>query len=214
MTPPGRTHAQQHPQATTSARRISRSASSRKGPLPPVPPQAAFSSSPSSTTPRLSMTSMTMSCSDGIYSQPQSASDSSSNSSTSASSLMTMSLTSLMQPTAAHNMTSSSISPLRHQNSSSGCLNVTDPYHQIDKFDYVDASPVEEAVDASANGCSPYTVAPPLPPRTGASPTGNRGPMITSVDERMRSTHLYQQHSFSRLSHPHQGHHHHHHYHR
>ena len=116
-TPPGRAHAQ-HPQATTTARRISRSASSRKGPLPPVPPQAAFSSSPSSTAPRLSMTSMTMSCSDGIYSQPQSASDSSSNSSTSASSLMTMSLTSLMQPAAAHNLTSSSISPLRHQNSS------------------------------------------------------------------------------------------------
>ena len=70
----------------------------------------------------------------------------------------------------------------------SSCLNVTDPYHQIDKFDYVDASPVEEAADAVANGCSPsYAMAPPLPPRTGASPTGgNRGPMITSVDERMR----------------------------
>ena len=51
----------------------------------------------------------------------------------------------------------------------------------------MDASPVEEAADAAiANGCSPYAMAPPLPPRTGASPTGNRGPMITSVDERMR----------------------------
>ena len=74
----------------------------------------------------------------------------------------------------------------------SGCLNVTDPYHQIDKFDYVDASPVEEALDAvnaATNGCPPYAMAPPLPPRTGASPTGNRGPMITSVDERMRVSH-------------------------
>ena len=55
----------------------------------------------------------------------------------------------------------------------------------------MDASPVEEAADgvAVANGCSPYTIAPPLPPRTGASPTGNRGPMITSVDERMRVSH-------------------------
>ena len=57
----------------------------------------------------------------------------------------------------------------------------------------MDASPVEEAVDAVAvaNGCSPsYAIlAPPPPPRTGASPTGNRGPMITSVDERMRVSH-------------------------
>ena len=67
----------------------------------------------------------------------------------------------------------------------SGFLNVNDPYHQIDKFDYVDASPVEEAVDA-VNGCPPYAMAPPLPPRTGASPTGNRGPIITSGDERIR----------------------------
>ena len=54
----------------------------------------------------------------------------------------------------------------------------------------MDASPVEEAADAVANGYSPYAMAPPLPPRTGASPTGgNRGPMITSVDERMRASH-------------------------
>ena len=70
----------------------------------------------------------------------------------------------------------------------SGCLNVNDPYHQIDKFDYVDASPVDEAVDI-ANGLH-HTyggVAPPLPPRTGASPTGgSRGPIVTSVDERIR----------------------------
>ena len=68
----------------------------------------------------------------------------------------------------------------------SGCLNVSDPYHQIDKFDYVDASPVEEAVDAASAGYLPYGLAPPLPPRTGASPTGSRGPIAPSVDERIR----------------------------
>ena len=53
----------------------------------------------------------------------------------------------------------------------------------------MDASPVEEALDAvnaAANGCPPYAMAPPLPPRTGASPTGNRGPIVTSGDERIR----------------------------
>ena len=73
----------------------------------------------------------------------------------------------------------------------SGCLNnVNDPYHQIDKFDYVDASPVEEAVDA-LNGCPPYGMAPPLPPRTGASPTSGRGPMVTTADERIRASFMF-----------------------
>ena len=76
---------------------------------------------------------------------------------------------------------------IRNASHLSGCLNVSDPYHQIDKFDYVDASPVEEAVDAaSAGGYLPYAMAPPLPPRTGASPTGGRGPIAPSVDERIR----------------------------
>lgn len=74
----------------------------------------------------------------------------------------------------------------------SGCFNVNDAYHQIDKFDYVDASPVSEeaVIDAANGGCPPYAgIAPPLPPRTGASPTGggSRGPIVTSAaDERIR----------------------------
>lgn len=150
-------------------RRISRSASSRKGPLPPVPPTSVLSSAAAAA--RLSMTSMatTSSSSDGIYSQP--ASDSSSTSS--AVSLMTVSLSSLPVP--------STVSPIRqpmqHQS-----LSLNDPYQQIDKFDYVDASPVGDEAEGLFSArvgmvSSVPGMAPPLPPRSGGgvSPIGKGG---------------------------------------
>ncbi len=165
-----------------TARRVSRAASSRKGPLPPVPAPTVPPAFNSATT-RLSMSSMvTTSSSDGIYSQP--ASDSSSTSS-SAASLMTVSLSSLPAPTMASPVRSHQL-PQQHQQQQQqqqqASLSLNDPYQQIDKFDYVDASPVGDELDGGHYiGLRGGVSAPPLPPRTGGgvSPSG-KGQIISS----------------------------------